>query len=38
MAKNWGQNISEQQLINKNIVQQVGIKYYIFFVLLYLGK
>jgi len=27
MAKDWGQNISEQKLINKNTVQQVGFKY-----------
>ena len=25
MAKKWGQNMLEQQLINKNIVQPVGV-------------
>ena len=30
MAKNWGRNMSEQYLTNNNIVQQVGIKYYLF--------
>jgi len=29
MAKSWGQNTSEQQLTNKNIVQQVDVKYYV---------
>jgi hypothetical protein len=27
VAKDWGQNILEQKLINKNIVQQVVFKY-----------
>jgi len=29
MAKNWGRNTSKQELINKNIVQQVDITYYV---------
>ena len=30
MAKHWGRNVSEQQLVTKNILQQVVIKKYIY--------
>jgi hypothetical protein len=36
MAKNGGRNMLKQQLINKNIVQQVGVKYYIYIYKTYL--
>jgi len=28
-GQNWGRKMLEQQLLNKNTVQQVGIRYYI---------